>query len=200
MAFERLRAHSVAVSTVAVVAVAGVSVLSLVVAQGRLKEYDRNLHADTTSAAPRETVPPSTSPGASPASSTTTTAVKPGPPAGMLTDLFVFMNADRSARGLAPLAWDDRLSVTAQGVSDTMAVSQVVAPKDLRAILALGYTRAGENVMTTPYSATATSIEYGWMGSSSQRASIIDSGLQYVGIGATSSPDGRMWITAYFGG
>jgi uncharacterized protein YkwD len=200
MAFERLRAHGAVVSTVAVMAVAGVSVASLAVAQGRLKEFDRDTRSDASAAAAVsvEAVPPSPAPADS--TTTTTTAVRQGPPAGLLAELFSVMNADRAARGLAPLAWDQRLAVTAQQVSDTMAESQVVAPKDLSAILELGYTRAGENVVTTPYGATAASIEYGWMGSSSSRATIVDSGLQHVGIGATSSRDGRVWITVDFGG
>lgn len=206
MAFERLRAHGAAVGTVAVMVVAGVSVASLAVAQGRLKEFDRDTRG-TTSAASAETVTPSTSPGPAPSptegTTTTTTptaAARQSPPSGVLTELFSLMNADRSARGLAPLAWDNRLAATAQQVSDTMADSQVVLPKDLSAILALGYTRAGENTLTAPSAATAVSIEYGWMGSSASRSTILDAALQHVGIGATSSPDGRIWFTVDFGG
>ena len=44
------------------------------------------------------------------------------------------------------------------------------------------------------------SIEYGWMASSSHRATILDPGLQHVGIAATSSPDGRLWIAVHLGG
>jgi len=202
MAFERLRAHGAAVSTVAVFALAGVSVVSLAVAHGRLKEFDRDNPADTaTAGASVETVPPSTGPAPSPtATPPTTTAAKPGPPAGMFAELFALMNADRGARGLAPLAWDDRLAANAQSVSDTMAESELVAPKDLDAILALGFTRAGENVLISPYAATAVSIEYGWMNSSAHRAAILDAGVQHVGIGATSSRDGQIWIAVDFGG
>ena len=146
-----------------------------------------------TGATTRETPTPA-------ANTTNPAAGKQGPPAGLLTELFALMNADRAAHDLAPLSWDDRLAVTAQQVSDAMAESETVAPKDLRAILALGYTRAGENVVTTPYAATAVSVEYGWMGSASPRATILDSGSQYVGIGVTSSTDGRVWISADFGG
>jgi uncharacterized protein YkwD len=200
MAFDRLRAHGAAVGTVAVIAVAGVSVLSLVVAQGRLKEFDRDTRTEASSSAPAEKVPPSTSPAASPAPSTTTTTVKSGPAAGTLTELFALMNADRSARGLAPLEWDDRLAGTAQRVSDTMAESQLVTDEDLGPILALGYTHAGANRLVAPYASTGISIEYGWMGSSTTRATILDSGLQHVGIASTSSPDGRIWIAVHFGG
>jgi len=131
---------------------------------------------------------------------TRTTAARPGPSAGMFAELFALMNADRGARGLAPLAWDDRLAANAQSVSDTMAESEFVAPKDLDAILALGFTRAGENVLISPYAATAVSIEYGWMNSSAHRAAILDAGVQHVGIGATSSRDGQIWIAVDFGG
>jgi len=126
-------------------------VVSLAVAHGRLKEFDRDNPADTaTAGASVETVPPSTGPAPSPtATPPTTTAAKPGPPAGMFAELFALMNADRGARGLAPLAWDDRLAANAQSVSDTMAESELVAPKDLDAILALGFTRAGEGFITS---------------------------------------------------
>src|SRR3954454_7664892 len=199
MAFERLRAHGAVVSTVAVLALAGASVVSLVVAEGRLKEFDRDRPSDTAATGTTETGATTETP--TPAATTTNPAAgKQGPPAGLLTELFALMNADRAAHDLAPLSWDDRLAVTAQQVSDAMAESETVAPKDLRAILALGYTRAGENVVTTPYAATAVSVEYGWMGSASPRATILDSGSQHVGIGATSSADGRVWISADFGG
>ena len=55
-------------------------------------------------------------------------------------------------------------------------------------------------MLTAPYSVTATSAEYGWMGSAPHRATILDSGLEHVGIGATSSLDGRIWIAVDFGG
>ena len=200
MAFERLRAHSAVVGAVAVIALAGVSVVSLVVAEGRLKQLDRYDGSDAAATVPDATVPPSTGPAPSPSSTTTTAVIVSGPPSGLLTELYVLINADRARRGLAPLTWDDRLSGTAQHVSDAMAESQLVADQDLNAILALGFTRTAENVLTAPYSVTATSAEYGWMGSAPHRAAILDSGLQHVGIGATSSLDGRIWIAVDFGG
>jgi uncharacterized protein YkwD len=200
MAFERLRAHSAVVGAVAVIAVAGVSVASLVVAEARLKQLDRYDGSDAAATVPDATVPPSTGPAPAPSSTTTTTVIESGPPSGLLTELYVLINADRARRGLAPLAWDDRLAGTAQHVSDAMAESELVAHQDLSAILALGFTRAAENVLTAPYSVTATSAEYGWMGSAPHRAAILDSGLERVGIGATSSLDGRIWIAVDFGG
>ncbi len=201
MAFERLRAHSAIVGAVAVSAVAGVSVASLVVAEGRLKRLDRYDANDAAATVPVATVPPSTGPAPSATSTpTTTTAIESVPPSGLLTELFALMNADRARRGLAPLTWDQGLADAAQHVSDAMAESGLVAHQDLGAILALGYARAAENVLTAPYSVTATSAEYGWMGSAPHRAAILDSGLQRVGIGATSSPDGRIWIAVDFGG
>jgi uncharacterized protein YkwD len=195
MAFERLRAHTGAVGAVAVLAVAGVSVASLVVAESRLEQFDQDRRADTT-IVPVEAAPPSTGP----APSTTTTIVVSGPPAGFSSELFARMNADRATRGLDPLSWDDRLAATAQHVSDAMAESGLVAHQDLSAVLALGYTRAAENVLAGPSSITATSAQYGWMGSTPHRSTILDTDLGRVGIGATSSPDGRVWIAVDFGG
>ena len=81
-----------------------------------------------------------------------------------------------------------------------MAESGLDAQQDLDALLALGFDRAAANVLTGPYDVTATSAEHGWMGSAPHRATILDSALRSVGIGATSSRDGQVWIVADFGG
>jgi uncharacterized protein YkwD len=198
MAFERLRSRGAVFGAVAVVLVAGVSVTSLVVAEGRLER----LHPDTDSqqAAPEPTAPPAPSAPPAPAPSTTPSAVVVGPPAGFATELFALMNADRTSRGLTPLTWDQRLAGTAQHASDAMAEAGLVAQQDLGAIVALGYARGAENVLTGPSSVTATSAQYGWMGSTPHRTVILDANLSSVGVGATSSPDGRIWIAVDFGG
>src|SRR5215470_9773271 len=102
MPFERSRAHGAAVGGMAVVALAGLSVVGLVVAQGRLERYDFGRPVRATSVSP-VTVPPSTGPAPSTTASTTpttpTTTVVPGPPTGLLADLFASMNADRAANG-----------------------------------------------------------------------------------------------------
>lgn len=193
MALERLRSRGAVVGAVAVVLVAGVSVASLVVAEGRLEQF----HRDADTAAPStptivESPPSTTAPLAAP--------VVAGPPAGFETELFALMNADRAGRGLTALTWDDRLAGTAQHASDAMADAGLVAQQDLGAILALGYARGAENVLTGPSSVTATSAQYGWMGSTPHRAVILDADFSNVGIGATSSPDGRIWIAVDFGG
>jgi uncharacterized protein YkwD len=200
MAFERLRAHGAAVGTIAVIIVAGVSVVSLVVAEGRLEQVDHNGRADGASTVPVVASPPSIDPAPSTMSTTTTTTAVPGPPSGLVAEPFALMNADRAARGVPPLTWDDRLGAAAQDASDAMAESGLVAQQDLDALLALGFARAAANVLTGPYDVTATSAEYGWMGSAPHRATILDAGLRSVGIGATSSPDGRIWMAVDFGG
>ena len=195
MAFERLRAHGAAVGAVAVLVLGGVSVASLVVAEGRLERFDQDKgetasSSQSTSMAETEPAPPTT----------TTTIAVAGPPAGFATELFELMNDDRATRGLAPLTWDDHLRATAQQLSDVMADAQLVAQQDLDSILALGYGRAAENVLSAPSSVTATAAEDGWMDSPPHRAAILDSSYTAVGIGATSSADGRVWITVHFGG
>src|SRR5262245_47099042 len=192
MAFERLRAHGAAVGAVAVLALGGVSVASLVVAEGRLEQFDQNGDARATSNG-------STPAPATPTTTSTTTVVT-APPAGFASELLELMNADRARRGLAPLTWDDRLRATAQQLSDAMADAQLVAQEDLTAVLALGYARAAENVLTAPSWMTATAAERSWMDSPPHRATILDSTYTAVGIGATSSADGRTWITVHFAG
>jgi uncharacterized protein YkwD len=189
MAFERLRAHGAAVGTVAVLAVAGVSVVSLAVAEARLEQFDHDGRAEAAT----------TLPAMSPSTTTPPATAAPVPPSGLLAELFALMNADRAGRGLGPLTWDARLGTAAQQTSDAMAESEVVAPQDVDALLALGFSRAGQLVLTGPNDVTATSAEYGWMGSSPHRATILDATLRNVGIGATRSADGRIWIAADFG-
>jgi uncharacterized protein YkwD len=196
MAFERLRAHGAVVGTVAVIAVAGLSVVSLVGAEGRFEQFDRDGGAGAGTTASHST-PPATDPV--PSTATPTTTAVPGPPSGLLAELFALMNADRAAHGVGPLTWDDRLGAAAQQATDAMAVSGLVAPQDLDALLALGFARAAQTTLTGPYDVTATSAEYGWMGSTQPRATLLDPALRVVGIGATSSPDGRIWIAADFG-
>jgi uncharacterized protein YkwD len=194
MAFERVRAHGAVVGAVAVLALAGVSVASLVVAEGRLERFDGDAGAASSSARPSvTTLAPTTAPD------TATTFVS-DPPAGFAIELFALVNADRATRGLDALRWDDRLAATAQHASDVMADAGLVAREDLNAILALGYARAAENVLTGPSPVTAPAAHDGWMGSPPHRAVILDANLGRVGIGATSSPDGRIWIAVHFGG
>src|SRR5262245_439747 len=152
MAFERLRAHGAAVGTIAVVTLAGVSVTALLLAEGRLERYDPDRPAPAATgsllATPATTEPAPATTDPAPLTTTSTPTVVPGPPSGLLAEVFESMNADRSANGLAPLAWDDRLSASAQHATDEMAASGLVAPQDLDALLAVGFTRAAQNMLT----------------------------------------------------
>ena len=48
--------------------------------------------------------------------------------------------------------------------------------------------------------APVAAVENAWMGSTPHRAAILDDAYTAVGIAATSSADGRVWITVHFGG
>ena len=195
MALERLRAHGAAVGTIAVVAAGALSVVSLVVTEGRLEQFDQSHDRGAATA-----TAPAHSAATTPTTPTTpTTTAVPGPPVGLLSELFALMNADRAANGVGPLTWDDRLGAAAQHASDAMAATGLVAPQDLDALLALGFAHAAQTTLTGPHDLTAASAQYGWMGSTPQRTTILDPGLRIVGFGTTSSPDGRIWIAADFG-
>jgi uncharacterized protein YkwD len=200
MALERVRAHGAAVGTIAVVALAGLSVVSLVLAEGRLEQFDRDhdTTATTASAVPAPPAPPAP-PATDPGPSAPPTTVAPGPPSGLLADLLASINADRVANGLPPLAWDERLRGAAQHAADAMAAAEVVAPPDGDALFALGFARAGQVVLTAPSDVTAASAEHSWMSAAPQRATILDAAFQRVGIGASTTPDGRIWFTVDFG-
>src|SRR5262245_6731543 len=196
MAFERLRAHGAAVGTIVAIAVGGLSVVSLVVAEGRLEQFDPDRGAGAASAlAPP--APPATDP--TPSTTTPITTAVHGPPTPLLTELFALLNADRAANGVGPLTWDERLGEAAQQTTDTTAESGLVTPQDLDALLALGFSPAAQTVLAGPYDVTATSAAHGWMGATTQRTTILDPALRVVGIGATRSIDGHVWIAADFG-
>ena len=115
----------------------------------------------------------------------------------MAADLFSRVNAERSARGLAPLVWDGSLASYATSWSADMAahgfrhssISNLLGPYDY----------VGENIAAGSAGTLEGSLHNAWMHSDGHRANILAPGFTHVGIGAYCAPDGGLWLTEDFG-
>ena len=150
--------------------------------------------ATTTSEAPRTTAPPSTA--ATPAGGGSTART-------LTNDLFNRLNAERRARGLAALKWDDDLARVASDWSAQMARSGNFAHRDLGAAGGLPgmskFSALGENIAWVEgYPSMGNQLHVGWMKSEGHRANMLQRGFDSVGIGVVCS-GGRAWATQNFG-
>jgi uncharacterized protein YkwD len=135
--------------------------------------------ATTTSRAPRTTAPPTTA--AAPAGGGSTART-------LTNDLFDRLNAERRARGLAALKWDDDLARVAGDWSAQMASSGNFAHRDLGAAGSLPgmskFSALGENIAWVEgYPSMGNQLHVGWMKSEGHRANMLQRGFDSVGIG-----------------
>jgi uncharacterized protein YkwD len=111
-------------------------------------------------------------------------------------DIYVRVNDERAARGLAPLVWDEDLAELARRWSETMiATSYEHSSPEFRAHPA--YSGSGENIYMGPRSADEGHV--GWMRSDGHRDNILHPGYTAIGIGVVCRNDGHMWATQIFG-
>jgi uncharacterized protein YkwD len=150
--------------------------------------------ATTTSRAPRTTAPPTTA--AAPAGGGSTAQT-------LTNDLFDRLNAERRARGLAPLKWDGNLARVAGDWSAQMARTGNFAHRDLGAAGGLPgmskFSALGENIAWVEgYPSMGNQLHVGWMKSEGHRANMLQRGFDSVGIGVVCA-GGRAWATQNFG-
>ena len=106
-----LRRHSAVVGAFAVLAVAALSIFSLVFAESRLRSLDGdNNDRDSTLTSPTTAARASTVPSGPPA------------PTGLANGVFTATNTDRINAGLDALNWNSDLAGSAQLWANTMAV------------------------------------------------------------------------------
>jgi len=133
----------------------------------------------------------------------------PAPPVSppvspMLRDMLDLVNAERSARGLAPLTYDDRLILAAQRHSEDQALRGQMSHTGSDGstlpvrIDRVGYSwsRIGENVAVG--FPDAASVLAAWMASPSHRDTILSSNTQF-GLGLAIGVNGREYWTQVFG-
>lgn len=122
--------------------------------------------------------------------------------AGQLVDK---INADRSARGIPTLVWDQQLTVTAYEWSKAMSFYNNLVHRNLKDLLNdpayNAWDRLAENIFTgNPGSAfTSADIHGAFMNSSGHRTNILNPAFNAVGVGVYYAPDGKVWVTENFG-
>jgi uncharacterized protein YkwD len=118
-------------------------------------------------------------------------------------NLFTRVNAERKARGLAPLAWSDDLAKLASDWSGQMARTGRFVHRDLdeaRGRPGIGqYSALGENIAwVRGYEDDGYELHIGWMRSDGHRRNLLQPGFDTVGIGVVCS-GGKAWATQNFG-
>jgi uncharacterized protein YkwD len=116
-------------------------------------------------------------------------------------EVFDRVNAERRARGLAPLLWDPELAQSATSWSQEMA-GRGFRHSDLSSAMAQHdnqYNRLGENIFAGSGAyADAGSAHAAWMRSSSHRLNVVQPGFTSVGIGIYCDGD-TAFVTQHFG-
>jgi len=158
--------------------------------------------ASATTAAPATTRPPGTT--AAPSSTgAPSTSRADTVPEKITQQLFARLNAERQARGLAPLEWDSSLANMAADWSRHMASTKDFSHRDLGAASSLPgidkFSALGENIAWVEgYPNEAMQLHTGWMRSDGHRANLLQPGFDSVGIAVVCS-GGRAWATQNFG-
>ena len=125
---------------------------------------------------------------------------KPTPLSAAVIDL---VNAERAARGLAPMVWDQRLELAAQRHSDDQAAMRRMSHTgsdgsslvDRLARVGFSWRSAAENVASGQ--TTAGSVMAAWMNSPGHRSNILSTNTR-IGVGFAVAADGRRYWTQVF--
>jgi subtilisin len=113
-------------------------------------------------------------------------------------DLFARVNAERRARGLAPLRRDPALALLAAQWSAEMARSGEFEHRpDLRRALTDGRIRVGGNIASTNGPDQSRTVHGLWMRSDGHRENILQPGFDSMGIGVVCDGD-RVYATQLF--
>jgi uncharacterized protein YkwD len=158
--------------------------------------------APSTTAAPTTSRPPKTT-AAPPPSSRPSTSQGATVAERITQDLFSRLNAERKARGLAALAWDEDLANMAADWSRHMASTGDFSHRDLGSASSLEgidkFSALGENIAWVEgYPNEANQLHVGWMRSEGHRSNMLQPGFESVGIAVVCS-GGRAWATQNFG-
>lgn len=108
---------------------------------------------------------------------------------------FELVNAERTSRGLRPVAPNIELGYKAQLWSEKMAAEQKLYHSDLRAGIRYAYKALGENV---GYGPSIEVIHDAFMASPSHRSNILHPAYNYFGVGVAHDASGRVWTSQVF--
>ena len=117
--------------------------------------------------------------------------------------IFDRVNAERAARGLEELAWNETLAGVARDWSAEMAQRGQLQHQDVRQLLQReelsGFEGVGENIFRATAPVPAGTIHAGWMRSEDHRVNVLNPGWNRLGIGVHCADDGSVWATQEFG-
>ncbi|HZD38914.1 MAG TPA: CAP domain-containing protein [Actinomycetes bacterium] len=157
-----------------------------------------------TTHAPTTTRPPSSTRAAAPSTTSAPATSRASSVADKITqELFARLNAEREARGLDTLEWDDDLANMAADWSRHMASTEDFSHRDLGTASSLPgidkFSALGENIAWVEgYPDEAMQLHTGWMHSDGHRSNMLQPGFDSVGIAVVCS-GGRAWATQNFG-
>lgn len=121
-----------------------------------------------------------------------------------LSKMFQYMNAERAARGLSPLARDSRLDSLAQSWANKMAAERdMYHPNTPQAMTGAGYRSGGQNLAWHDTALSASWAHNWWMNSGPHRRDILDPAFTHTGLALACNPSGaRPYVMAVveFGG
>ena len=110
------------------------------------------------------------------------------------------INASRASAGLPPLTMDGGLQAHARKHTAEMIASNDLyhsSSGELRAAAGSGWSIVGENVGR---GGTVESLHDSFMSSPGHKKNILCAAYNYVGIGADTAPDNRLYVTVVFKG
>ncbi len=121
----------------------------------------------------------------------------------MARAVFDRVAAEREARGLSPLSWDDDLAAVARGWNAEMADRDVLEHQDIGALFGQepleDMAGLGENIFRATGPVPAGTAHAGWMRSDDHRVNVLNPGWDRVGIAVLCAEDGSVWATQEFG-
>jgi uncharacterized protein YkwD len=119
-------------------------------------------------------------------------------------DLLSRANAERAARGIAPLTYDPVLANLAGDWARTMGNGVGFKHRDLTPVIQspyfVGYQGLAENIYRgTGSLATSGAAHIAWMQADGHRSNLLNPGYDSIGVGVYCAADGQLWLTVNFG-
>lgn len=121
----------------------------------------------------------------------------------LATEVFLLVNAERDAQGLAPLAWHDTMSDVAYDHALDMDVRDFFdhdnpdgdGPGERLLDRGLAFTAVAENIAEGPQ--TAAEVMALWMGSVDHEANILSPLVSQLGVGVHQTASGTWWVQLF---
>ncbi len=118
----------------------------------------------------------------------------------MSQQLLERVNAERSARGIAPLRWDPGLAAMARNWSEAMATtgSFTHRPKGSVSAFAVPAVCCWENIFSVGGVMSAAQLHDGWMRSTGHRNNMLSPEVTVMGAGVVCGVGGNSYATQNF--